>query len=543
MTFQFHENESGQSRLASLGLCLILILTFALRLPGLLVPIWSIDEGTQAVMANTIINGGTPYVDMLDNRAPLPWYIWALTFLFFGSDNMNAIRMVQIGLASLIIVLIFLIGRFTIGVRGALFGSFFFSVISSVGLDRIGYMFQPEWCLAVFTCLASYLFLRGLQSDHGRTLMFLSGLSYGLAFFCKQNTLFDTITPFFFLIYLGFSKKKLPGADSLQSCVSCALLIFLGFIVVVYWFSGYFYVKGAWKDFVFYFWAYNIDFWIPVRNSLERILFVPFWFFRVSTPMNLGVWAIMGFIIICLGNKVWGESRRDGTGIIQAYIAFWSVTSFLATTIAFRPYKWYVIQLLPAWCLLAGVTFERVLNSVTIRPSVEHETVNKKPNTLVRTFIILLVAIPALSLTVEMAKTIQDWKRNQQTDLVEWIKNHSRKDQKIYVWGFAPYIYTQTNRTPASRYPYNNFQTGILHGVEKPRRVPGSMETLLKELDINRPCIIVETVNEAFPGIGSSMKEYPDLWSFINKHYSCKKQFKQGSVWQLRSTFPDRNNL
>ena len=112
-----------------------------------------------------------------------------------------------------------------------------------------------------------------------------------------------------------------------------------------------------------------------------------------------------------------------------------------------------VIQLLPAWCLLAGVTFERALNCLTIRPSAELETVNKKSYALVWTFIILLVAIPSLSLTVEMAKTIQDWKKNQQTDLVEWIKNHSRKDQNIYVWGFAPSLYTQTNRSPATRYP------------------------------------------------------------------------------------------
>ena len=340
MTFQFHKNEFGRSREALFGLCLVLMLAIALRLPSLLVPIWSIDEGTQAVMANTIVQGGMPYLDTIDNRAPLPWYIWALTFLFSGSDNMNAIRMVQIGLAALTTVLIYLIGRFTIGVRGALFASFFFSVISSVGLDRIGYMFQPEWCLVVFTCLGSYLFLRGLLSDKFSTLMFLSGLSYGLAFFSKQNALFDATTPLFFIIYVGLSKIKLPGADSLQSCLSSMFMILLGFSTVLVCFLGYFYIMGVWKDFVFYFWTYNVEFWVPVRSPLERILFVPFWFFRVSTPMNLGVWAIMGFIMICLRNKVWGESRQDEISIIQAYIVFWSVTSFLATTIAVRPYKW-----------------------------------------------------------------------------------------------------------------------------------------------------------------------------------------------------------
>jgi len=64
---------------------------------------------------------------------------------------MNALRIVLVGLSGIIIVFIFLIGRLTVGDKGAFFAALLFTIISSVGLDRIGYTFQPEWCLAVFT--------------------------------------------------------------------------------------------------------------------------------------------------------------------------------------------------------------------------------------------------------------------------------------------------------------------------------------------------------------------------------------------------------
>jgi predicted membrane-bound mannosyltransferase len=104
-----------RSRLVLLGLCAILLLMCVLRLPSLVAPIWSVDDGTHAIIANKILEGGLPYRDAVDHRAPLPWYVCALTFLFTGPNNMNALRIVLVGLSGIIIVFIFLIGRLTVG--------------------------------------------------------------------------------------------------------------------------------------------------------------------------------------------------------------------------------------------------------------------------------------------------------------------------------------------------------------------------------------------------------------------------------------------
>jgi len=525
-----------RSRLALLGLCAILLLMCVLRLPSLVAPIWSVDDGTHAIIANKILEGGLPYRDAVDHRAPLPWYVCALTFLFTGPNNMNALRIVLVGLSGIIIVFIFLIGRLTVGDKGALFAALLFTIISSVGLDRIGYAFEPEWCLAVFTCLGSYLFLRGRLFGHSRILSFLSGLSYGLAFFSKQPAIMDFLAPLSFLVYQEATKKTLPGVNKFRSSVDCALLLLLGFLTVCVLFFAYFYAKGAWEDFVFYFWTYNNEYFIPARPLLKTILMVPMWFLQVSTPMNLGVWVLTGLMIMFLNSAGSRENEENFRVNVKPYLVIWSVTSFLATIVAGRNYYHYTIQLLPPWCLLSGLTFKTLFEFLTTIQSAPQGWLRKISLPALLTFLVLLVVIPALALTCQMAKIVRDVSRTQPTELIEWITSHSQENEKIFVWGFSPHLYTLANRTPASRYPYYHFQSGFICWVRENRIVPGTMEILLKELHLNRPRIIVDQ----FAGITHNsyyempMRDFPDLWNFVCENYVFREQFNEGGVWQLR---------
>jgi hypothetical protein len=60
------------------------------RLPGLLVPIWNVDEGVTSVVANVLREGGIPYRDSVDHRGPVTYVVYAALFALGGKNNMAA---------------------------------------------------------------------------------------------------------------------------------------------------------------------------------------------------------------------------------------------------------------------------------------------------------------------------------------------------------------------------------------------------------------------------------------------------------------------
>ena len=79
-----------------------------------------------------------------------------------------------------------------------------------------------------------------------------------------------------------------------------------------------------------------------------------------------------------------------------------------------------------------------------------------------------------------------------------YVEAHSRPDDKIFVWGFSPWIYGYSHRRPAGRYLFHTYVTGFVPlfwwalDSEPKRVVPGSMEALLGDLDREKPELVVD---------------------------------------------------
>src|SRR5690606_3900740 len=98
---------------------------------------------------------------------------------------------------------------------------------------------------------------------------------------------------------------------------------------------------------------------------------------------------------------------------------------------------------------------------------------------------------------------------------------------KIFVWGYNPDIYLYADRSPASRFLYCSFQTGLIPwtneapGIDTNYAiVPGSMDTLLRELGKDRPVFVVDC--SAGPHRRFSkypLKDFPALEEFLKTNY------------------------
>ena len=71
-----------------LGLFLLAAIWIAwLRQPALTTPVWNVDEGITAAIADEILAGGVPYRDATDLRAPLTYYLYAAVFAILSSSS------------------------------------------------------------------------------------------------------------------------------------------------------------------------------------------------------------------------------------------------------------------------------------------------------------------------------------------------------------------------------------------------------------------------------------------------------------------------
>lgn len=114
----------------------------------------------------------------------------------------------------------------------------------------------------------------------------------------------------------------------------------------------------------------------------------------------------------------------------------------------------------------------------------------------------------------------------------KYIPCNSQSSHKIFVWGFFPTAYVLSRRDPASRYSYCTFMTGLIPWVNNVPDVdtdrwivPGTKETLIKDLQKNKPIFIVDTS----PGNYLWFRKYPigkflNLNRFVKSYYLLDKK-------------------
>ena len=98
----------SQFRLAALALVLLTVVT---RLPSLLHP-WSIDdEAVYSVVAHEIVDGGRPYVDAVERKPPLLFWLYAGIFEATGKFNPAGLHAVALGWTLATMAGLYVIGR------------------------------------------------------------------------------------------------------------------------------------------------------------------------------------------------------------------------------------------------------------------------------------------------------------------------------------------------------------------------------------------------------------------------------------------------
>lgn len=534
---------------------LIVLLVLVLRWPSFSPRIWNGDEAIQATVADVILEGGIPYKDAVCQRAPVTWYVFALIFWLFGKNNILAIH---VSLAAIIIIvasLVYIIGRQVGNSRASLLAAFFFALTSSLGWSyKDTYAFHTEFCLIFFTCLGSFLFLRSLLTSHSMRLSFMAGICYGMAFFSKQPALFDFLAAFLFLFYLGISKNSELKVKGLLNLTKIGVLLISGFAVTTMSWLLFFYLNGAWKDFTFYFFTYNLEYYLPAIPVFHRLMLIPAALGEtITSGLLIGLLALIGlaFVLLKLQNED-GDGHRHTS---QLFIATWAVLSFLGSASTGRLYGHYFIQVIPAWSLLGGIAIDVMMKEI-VGPPESGPNLNRSGRLITGVLVIVLLMGPLAGAYFRLAPSVlgnlrkwgrmsaaaaptdvEGFARFDPDNIIDYIKQNTSPDSKIFVWGFKPHYYVQANRLPASRYIYCVQVAGLIPWEEAySKPVPGSLDILVSDLESTMPALIIDTSTNRCSG--EVFQNYPltdfhALYKFINNNYKLDRYVDGCAVYKL----------
>lgn len=491
---------------------LVLAVIFLLRLPAFWTPILDVDEAQFAGFADVILSGGIPYIGSVDTKPPGIYYFFAAIFTVFGRNNMIAVHVATAIVVALTAWLCFRIGRRLFSAQAGFWAALFYAVFTAAGFPK--FIATSIAIVMMLPLAASIDALLGWEKGRGRWLLLASGILWGIACLFKYQAGINLVVVAVYLLGCSFSdgggRWRAFGRDLLAFASGGALVAAL---------CGLWLFRiGAWD--AFRFWSLKgsaayigaaVDlpgFWGQLAFQFWRMILwaLPLWFFAGA-----------GMIAV-VKRRSWGAWL----------IALWLLLSFIPVCVGGKFYEHYFLQLYPAMAVLAGAGAAIFLAwRVSITQSIARWA-------LLLLFAAGLIVPSILSFGMRLMPErinalIDEETPTDYRQIGEYIRDHTREGERIFVWGFATPVYFYSGRMAAARFLWCDWQTGRVSGKAAARKPsfdptpyvkPGSWEMLFEDLDRSRPVYFVDTAAGGYHNYGRyPVTDYPRLVEYLRYRY------------------------
>ena len=483
-------------------LAIIILFTAAIRIRLLEIPLER-DEGEFAYMGQLMLQGIPPYLIAYNMKLPGIYAIYALIMAVFG----QTITGIHLGLMianSIAIALLFLLTRYLFNTTAAIVAAISYALLS-LSPSVLGTSAHATQFIVPFALGGLIVLLKAIDSNNIK-MFFISGLLFGLGFIIKQHAIFfiafaltyftlKTITakPIDLNRLIAWNSLLLTGA-ALPFLLSCAILYNVG-IFSKFWFWTFTYAAQ---------YASIVSLPDALQIFMEKVpQVIDSWFF---------LWIIAG---IGLTSIFWNDKSRTNRYFLLGFFLF----SFLTVCPGFYFRNHYFITLLPAIAMLAGVaTVASIqwLYEKKIVPLVQ----------IIPGFIIAAAIIyPLINMgdfffkATPVEASRQMYKLNpfpESIKIAEYIKAHTKKDDRIAVIGSEPQIYFYADRKSATGYIYT-------YGLMEPHSYASKMQAeFIQEIETSRPeyIVFVNVVTSWLPGPDSDPTIMKWVEAFIKKNYT-----------------------
>jgi 4-amino-4-deoxy-L-arabinose transferase-like glycosyltransferase len=494
----------SQFQLAVVGLVLLTVVT---RLPSLLHPQPIDDETVYCIVANEIVDGGRPYVDAVERKPPLLFWLYAGIIEATGKFNPAGLHAVAVAWTLATMAGLYVIGRHLFDRGTGLVAALLYSVYQPWGTFK-NLAFNGELIMNLpLVCACAIVFAR--SSARLRPELLAAGALLGVAFLLKQPAAIAAVPLGIYLLLPTYrtSRRLTRTASRIH-----AFLLTVGFFGVLGLIAAVLHKQGILRD---------AFFWTITNHANPHV----FWgkgalctlaFLACCSPLVIG--AALSF-----RDKygLWARNSSERTALLALLVA-----SAIGAAAGGRFYPHYYIQLIPALALLAAPYYARIWSG---RDQPRHGLL--RPAT---SYALLAVTVVAFFI----ASYVGLASRRQASEAGRYLSENSAPDDRIFIWGHGAWIYMESRRRPACRYILTFPLTGRVFGGRLPgvdtRKwiVPGAWNILEEDFSKHPPVFIVDL--EHGPEERYPVRDFPILTRLLEERYQPVLQSTWGVIYRLR---------
>ncbi len=463
---------------------LILVVFFLLRLPSLFEPFTYGDEGIYLTLGQGLRKGLVWYQDLHDNKPPLLYLLAALA----GNFTLYRILLLAWGLITLAVFYQLAQAVFPKNKTAVKIAAATFAILTSLHCFE-GNVANAENFMLLPTLAAFYLVF-SLES------WVLAGILFGLATLFKVPAAFDLGAVFVLLFFFFLEEKK----KDYRLYLKRYLFLVIGFLFPILLTVVYYARQGALSHYLTAAFAQNLPYltsWGGGQSSTNGF------------PLGM---ISRGFLLLALIVSLFILRKKVSSSL--KLILLWFGFSFFAALLSSRPYPHYLIQILPALSLAFGF--------LGLPQKKQLLTKRNLPGAL---FLVLVLVwlifkfwyypnLPYYTNFYTYALGLKN-KGEYWTDFdsqslnfyqtADYLKTHTTKEEKIFIWGTQPSLYALADRLPVGRY------TTSYHIID----FDGYEETI-QALEQNPPRYLIVTREEKRP--------FSAFEALVKTDYALEKQ-------------------
>jgi len=481
---------------------IIVAIVVVLRLPTLLPSLYNGDEGYYGTIANDILDGGAVYHTAVDTKPPGMYYIYAAVFRLAGRNNLFAVHLLAI---FVVITTALVVRRIGVRVAGDWAGAW-----SGIGYALFVHAYWPSDTLGanseIFAALPLALsvlaFLQG-QKKPFRGLMFVSGALIGVATLIRQTSALNLGVLLMCLAYCWLVART----QSFARILAAGSGVMIGFIVVIAGLACYYQFHGNLHD--AYLWAFA--FAIRYAGSETTFGYV----FKRLVTVHLTVILLSGLLwyfgILQVVETLRSFWLRKPVPPEAVLLVLWFGLSYVAIFVGWRFPGHYHLPVLSPLSILAGQAFARFV--------VEQQRSSQQRWQLIRTSIIAAAVLPVTGFL--LIAFILRTQTLYFLPTVRQIAQETRPDDRIFVWGSSPQLYSFSDRRMATRFVSCSHLVGAY--ASRPRAVrdrgksviPGAWAMLQADWEAHPPVLIIDTSAVDHFWSKHPMTRYPVLRDYL----------------------------
>jgi hypothetical protein len=496
----------GAARLA-----LFVALALLTRAPFLTVPFLDLDEAAALLGSWTLLDGGTLYVDFVDNRPPLLYGLYALGQLLLGR-GMLAVRL----LTALVVLPLtaFAASAFFRHDRRGLAAGLLYLVYGAAFLAHDMHSVSAEALMLLPLGWAVGL-LPGEEEAGRPGRVFGAGLLIGLAVLVRQHAVLWLPA---LVVVVGIARGSIGGR------LGRIILLLVGFGAPLAGGLAVFAALGVAHELIYWTLTHNLGYAanpIPRSEALERAVSYLLPFLVVTGPLWWAGWR----------SRPLFDSRHQRV-LVAALVAL----TLPAVFVGFRFFPHYFIQLYLPLALAAAPWTAGALTPPLSRAA----------RLAVAWPLVVLVGFTVTNtLLYRGAARVYE----ETLPVFERVATRLREDPcfgkgALFVWGFAPQFYAEAGLPRASRFVVPQASlTGYVPGRRPPSRDGETRSLIRKEhwdllmgdLERSRPAFVLDTAPSGLHRWGRyPLEDFPRLDRFVRSGYRAVADVEGVWIWRRR---------